>query len=79
MGDQAVKGGDAAESVMGDAGKGSFQQSQDKSEAGGDAGHRGAADGRDEDWRDKLKDQVSGKDAPKEERKDAAGPDRGRS
>jgi hypothetical protein len=72
MGDQAVKPADAAESAMGDAGKGSFQQSQNA----GQAPEEGlSADA----WRDKLKDELSGKGAPKEGREDAAGPGRGRS
>ena len=77
MGDQAVKPGDSAESAMGDAGKGSFQQSQDKDKAGEQAAPAGG-EGPDEDWHDKLKDQLSGKDAPREGRKDASGPGRGR-
>jgi hypothetical protein len=67
MGDQAVSAADPAESKMGDAGKGSFQQSQN------------AAERQDEGWHDKLKDELGGKDAPMEGRKDAAGPGRGRS
>jgi hypothetical protein len=76
MGDQAVHPGDAAESKMGDAGKGSFQQSQDQGEAGEQATPAAACD---EDWHDKLRDDLSGDVAPKEGRKDAAGPGRGRS
>jgi hypothetical protein len=79
MGDQAVKGGDAAESKMGDAGKGSFQESQDKGARGGQAGQDSLAEAPEEDWHDKLRDDLSGVDAPKEGRKDAAGPGRGRS
>lgn len=60
-------GDDKAQSVMGDAGKGSFQQSQDAGEA------------QDEGWRDKLKNELAGADGPEEGRKDAAGPGRGRS
>ena len=78
MGDQAVKPGDAAEGAMGDAGKGSFQQSQDKGKAGEDAAPGVPAEGRDEDWHDKLKDQLSGGEGPKEGRQDASGPGRGR-
>jgi hypothetical protein len=78
MGDQAVKPSNPAESAMGDAGKGSFQQSQNAAKEGEEAGLGGPAQGRDEDWHDKLKDQLSGKDAPKEGREDAAGPGRGR-
>ena len=78
MGEQAVKPGDAAESAMGDAGKGSFLQSQNKAKAGEEASRGGPAEGRGEDWHDKLKDELTGNDAPKEGRKDAAGPDRGR-
>jgi hypothetical protein len=78
MGEQAVKPRDGAEGAMGDAGKGSFQQSQNKDQAGQEAARGGPAEARDEDWRDKLKDELAGTDAPKEDRKDAAGPDRGR-
>ncbi|HMC91092.1 MAG TPA: hypothetical protein VKI45_01405 [Allosphingosinicella sp.] len=79
MGDQAVKPSDPAESAMGDAGKGSFQQSQNAGQKGEEAGRGGPAEGRDEEWHDKLKDQISGKEAPREGREDAAGPGRGRS
>ena len=78
MGDQAVKPGDAAESAMGDAGKGSFQQSQNAGGKGEQAARAGPAGSGDEDWHDKLKDQLSGKGAPVEGREDAAGPGRGR-
>ncbi|MBV9930758.1 MAG: hypothetical protein JO013_07415 [Alphaproteobacteria bacterium] len=78
MGEQAVKADDGAESAMGDAGKGSFQQSQDKDQAGADASRGGPAADRDEDWHDKLKDQLAGSEGAKEGRKDAAGPGRGR-
>ncbi|HEY0314162.1 MAG TPA: hypothetical protein VGC56_16935 [Allosphingosinicella sp.] len=78
MGDQAVKPSDPAESAMGDAGKGSFQQSQNSGEKGEQAARGGPAEGRDEEWHDKLKEQMSGKDAPREGREDAAGPGRGR-
>lgn len=74
MHEQALAAGDAAESKMGDAGKGSFQQSQDA----GDGRDEAAREGSPEMWRDKLRDQMSGKDGPEEGRKDAAGPDRGR-
>lgn len=77
MGEQAVKPGDAAESAMGDAGKGSFQESQNKS--GSDAAHADAAEERDEDWHAKLEGELDGRDGPKEGKQDAAGPGRGRS
>jgi hypothetical protein len=78
MGDHAATAGDAAESKMGDAGKGSFQQSQDAGAKGDAAPRPGPAPPAGEEWRDKLKDQLSAKDAPKEGRTDAAGPGRGR-
>ena len=43
MGEQGTNPGDAAESKMGDAGKGSFQQSQDKDQASADADRAKAA------------------------------------
>jgi hypothetical protein len=73
MAEQAVAADDAAESKMGDAGKGSFQQSQDAADGGEHAG-----EGSPEAWRVKLRDELSGKDGPKEGRKDATGPGRGR-
>jgi hypothetical protein len=79
MGESAVKPSDPAGSAMGDAGKGSFQQSQNAGEKSVEAAPPKPAEGRDEDWRDKLKEQLSGKDAPREGREDAAGPGRGRS
>lgn len=78
MGEQAVKPGDAAESAMGDAGKGSFEQSQNRDKGREEAARGGPAQARDEDWHDKLKDELAGGNAPKEGRQDAAGPDRGR-
>jgi hypothetical protein len=78
MGDSAVKPSDPAGSAMGDAGKGSFQQSQNASRDGDEAARGGPSESRDEDWHDKLKDQLSGKDAPLEGREKAAGPGRGR-
>ena len=63
---------DDAGRAMGDAGKGSFEESQDKS--GGDRRAAPPAD----DWRARLGDELGGKDGPKEERTHAAGPGRGR-
>jgi hypothetical protein len=78
MGDQAVKAGDTAESAMGDAGKGSFQQSQDKDRTEEKVTRGGPAEGRAEEWRDKLKDELSGAGGSDPAKKDAAGPGRGR-
>jgi hypothetical protein len=78
MGEQSTNPGDTAGAKMGDAGKGSFQESQDKGEAGEAADRGDPAGARDQDWHDKLKDELSGSGAPKEGRKDAAGPGRGR-
>ena len=65
---------DSADRAMGDAGKGSFEESQDKSGA-----DREAPAAADDDWRARLGDELGSKDAPKEERTHAAGPGRGRS
>lgn len=63
---------DDAARTMGDAGKGSFEESQDKA-AGDDSASTA------DDWRRKLGDQLAGRGGPKEERTHAAGPGRGRS
>jgi len=78
MGDQAVKAGDTAESAMGDAGKGSFQQSQDKDQTEEKTTRGRSAEGRDEEWHDKLKDELTGAGNSDPAKKDAAGPGRGR-
>jgi|GEM_PF-3848081 len=78
MGDETATAGDSTESAMGDAGKGSFQQSQDKDRADEKKARGGPAEGRDEDWHDKLKDELSGAGGSDPAKKDAAGPGRGR-
>jgi hypothetical protein len=78
MGDQATLGKDTAARKMGDAGKGSFEQSQDADERGEKASGPQIPEGGDTRWQEKLKDELAGKDAPKEGRTDAAGPGRGR-
>jgi hypothetical protein len=77
MGDHAALAGDPAESKMGDAGKGSFEQSQEQGQAQ-EAARGSRPEARDEDWHDKLKEELTGKDGPKEGRKDVSGPGRGR-
>jgi hypothetical protein len=66
---------------MGDAGRGSFEDAQDK--AGTDAEARPAAPAAAavdaDDWHAKLHDQLGGAGGPREERTNAAGPGRGRS
>jgi cobalamin-dependent methionine synthase I len=78
MGDQAVTAGDTAESAMGDAGKGSFQQSQDKDRTERKTPGAPAAESRDEEWHDRLKDELTGGGGSDPAKKDAAGPGRGR-
>ena len=78
MGDETATAGDSTESAMGDAGKGSFQQSQNKDEADEKKARRGPAEDRDEEWHDRLKDELSGAGGPEAGKKEAAGPDRGR-
>lgn len=56
---------DDAGRAMGDAGKGSFEESQEKA--------------ADQDWHAQLKDQLVADRTPREERTPASGPGRGRS
>jgi hypothetical protein len=71
---------DSAGRAMGDAGKGSFEDSQNKAETDTAAKADGAAGAAESaDWHAKLRDQLGGKDGPNQERTHAAGPGRGRS